>query len=169
MQNLPIVSLQTGGLVGNTGSFLIDPNNLKVEGWFATSRFLDKDNLILPTSQIRGVESGVIFVNDRDAITPAEDLVRLKPLINLNYQLTNKLVVGESKKHYGRVEDFALDDGFFVQRIYVQPVAIKIFSQQRITVTRSQIIEITDRKIVIKDPLDPKTIGFRQSLPATEV
>lgn len=48
--NTAIFSLRTGGQVGVGVRPLINPNNLKVEGWFATS-LLESGVMILPSSE----------------------------------------------------------------------------------------------------------------------
>ncbi len=166
--NLPIYSLRTGHAVGLAGRPLINPNNLKIEAWFAESRF-DNGLLLLPVSEIRELSAQAFAVNDKEAITPAEDLIRLEPLIKLDFQLLGKKVYDENREYLGKVNDFATDtNSFFIQRLYVAPSVFKSFTQDQRIVSRAQIIEITDKKIVVKATTVRAPGGlFKSPRPAT--
>lgn len=87
--NIPIVSLQTGRGIGSARQPLINPNNLKIEGWFCHT--LDaKELLFVPIDDIREIGSYGMAVNSIDALAPLEDFVRLAKLIRLNFQLAGK-------------------------------------------------------------------------------
>ena len=166
--NTIIYSLRTGGQIGVGLRPVINPNNLKVEGWFATSIY-ESGTLVLPISEIRELSRGGIAVNDHEALTAAAELVRLQPLVNLDYQLLGKPVATESKQKLGKVEDFALNiDSFFIEKLYVVPGGLKILSSKRLQVSRKQIIEITDKKIIVQDIEATVPSFFRATVPAPE-
>jgi sporulation protein YlmC with PRC-barrel domain len=151
LYNIPIISLRTGAKVGLAERPIINPNNLKIEGWYAQTIY-EKGIHVLPSAEIREIARIGIAVNDHEAITHPDELVRMKKVIELNFELQNKLVVTESKKRLGRVEDYASDlESFYIQRLYVRPTMLNTFRKDQITVSRQQIVEITDRKIIIKD------------------
>ena len=151
LNKIPIFSLQTGGQVGLADKPIINPDNLKIEGWIVSTVFNDGMH-ILPISEIREVVPRGIAVNDQHAITPYQDLIRMQKLININYQLIGKSVVTESKKRLGRVQDYSADlDSFYIQRIYVSPSMFKALTRDQFVISRDQILEITDKKIIVKD------------------
>lgn len=130
---------------------LIDPQNLKIEAWFAESKF-ENGLLLLPSREIREISRNGIAVNDREAITPAEDLVRMAPLIKLDFQLLGKKVYTEDKVLLGKVVDYATDlESYFIQRLFVSPTGLRQLSGKQLIISRVQIIEITDKRIVVKD------------------
>jgi uncharacterized protein YrrD len=166
LTNLPIFSLRTGHEVGIALRPLLNPKNLKVEAWFASSRF-EGGLTLLPVSEVREFGTQGIAVNDREAITPAEDLVRLTPLIKLDFQLIGKKVFTENRELLGKVNDYATDVGsFFVQRLYVTPTLLKKLTGSQKTISRLQIVEITDKKIIVKDATVPSAGLFKPPRPA---
>ena len=166
--NTRIYSLQTGGLIGVGVRPLINPDNLKVEGWFATSIY-QAGLLILPIVEIRQISRMGIAVNDHESLTDQAELIRLQPLIKLDYQIIGKSVVTESKQKLGKVEDFALDiDSFYIDRLYVIPGGLKAFTSTRLQISRNQIIEITDRKIIVQDFENTVPLLFKSTVPAPE-
>jgi uncharacterized protein YrrD len=158
--NLTIFSLRTGHPVGVALRPLINPSNLKIEAWFAQSNF-DNGLLLLPTSEIREIGHQGIAVNDKEAITPAEDLVRLEPVIRLDFQLLGRKVYTQSNQFLGKVSDYATDmESFYIQRFYVTPSVFKQLTSDQRVISRLQIIEITDKKIIVKDATLPVATGF---------
>ncbi len=166
--NTAIYSLQTGGQIGIGVRPLINPDNLKVEAWFATSIY-QPGTLLLPIIEIRQISRAGIAVNDYEALTDQAELIRLQPLIKLNYQLIGKPVVTESKQKLGKIEDFALNiESFYIDRLYVIPSGLKAFTSRRIQISRNQIIEITDKKIIVQDIEATVPMLFKSAAPVPE-
>jgi uncharacterized protein YrrD len=150
--NKPILSLRTGGNIGDVNGLIINPNNLKVEGFYCFDKF-SKKKLILPSIEIRDIIDDGLIVNDHDAMTPEEDLVRLKKIINIGFEIMGKKVVTKSKNSLGKINDFAINtDNMYIQKLYVSQPIIKSLKGGQLSIDRSQIIEITDKKIIVKDP-----------------
>ena len=96
LMNIPIISLRTGARVGTAVTPLINPDNLQIAGWYATSVF-ENGVLLLPTLEVREVSRYGIAVNDADAITHADELVRYKKMLAIKFQLIGKNVVTDQK------------------------------------------------------------------------
>lgn len=146
-----ILSLRIGKPVGQTSSPIINPNNLKIEGWHAHDN-VSKEKLILLSQDIRDILPTGFVVNDHDALTPEHELIRLRSLLDHQFILEGKTVTTEAGKKLGKVTDFALEkNGFFIQKLHVAQSLIKNFSGGMLIIDRSQIIEITDSKIKVKE------------------
>jgi sporulation protein YlmC with PRC-barrel domain len=149
---IKVMSLRTGTPIGTVEAAIINPNNLYIEGWFVTEG-RKKDKLILLSNDIRDALPQGFAVNDREVLTPPEELIRLKEVLDLNFRLLHLKVVSENGKSYGKVSDFAFEtSNFFIQKIYASQSIVKNFSGGPFSIDRSQIIEVTNRKIVIEDP-----------------
>lgn len=150
------MSLRTGGQVATTVSAIINPNNLKVEGFYCQDSLEKKKQLILVYQDIRDVINQGIVVNDHDVLVEPDELVRLKEVLDLNFQLIGKPVVTVSKSKLGKVSDYATEvSTMYVQKIYVSQSILKSLAGGSLSIDRNQIIEITNRKIVVQDPLQP--------------
>ncbi|NBU33042.1 hypothetical protein EB118_04605 [bacterium] len=149
--SLPIISLRTGGTIGKTLQPLINPNNLKIEAWYCNSVFT-KNTLLLPAEDIREISKIGVAVNDQDSLTEPDDLIRLKQVASIQFDPIGKSVITESGQKLGKVEDYAVDiDSMYIVNLYVARRSIKSFTNQPLTVNRLQIVEITDKKIIVKD------------------
>lgn len=163
---LQVMSLRTGSPIGTANKMIINPNNLKVEGWYVLDRFT-KTPYILLASEIRDLVPQGLAVNDHDALSELDDLVRLKPIIDINYDLHGKKVFSESGKKYGKITDYAIEtNGFFVKKIYATQTIVKSLSGGNLSIDRSQVVEITDTKIIIDDATEKVGSAARQPSPA---
>lgn len=148
--NRPVLSLRTGTQVGTALAPIINPNNLKIEGfWCKADR---RRQLILVSQDIRDSLPQGFVVNDADALTEPGELVRLAPIIQINFQLLGKVVETTSGEKLGKVNDYATDiDSMFIKKLYVTQPIYKNFSGGNLGVDRTQIVEITDKKIVVNE------------------
>lgn len=148
----PIMSLRSGGRVATSHQPIFNPDNLKIVGFHTTDN-ISSQHLVLLTQDIREhIDKGFV-IDDVDTLAEPEDLVRLKDILEINFLLIDKTVITEKKKKIGKVSDYAVDStSYYVQKIYVGQSIMKNFTQGELSVDRKQIIEVTDDKIVIKDP-----------------
>lgn len=145
-----ILSLRTGGVIGVALSPIINPNNLKIDGWYAENK-LEKGDYILPAREIRDFIAKGLVVNDHDAITHPDDLVRMKETIDLRFELIGKSVITEDKKRLGKIADYSVDESsYYIQKLYVNPSILKGLTSDQMIIDRNQIVEITDKKIVVQ-------------------
>ncbi len=166
LKNKNVLSLRTGGIIAQTLEPIINPNNLKIEGFFCQDRF-SKEPLVLLTQDIRDQNIQGYIVNDHDVLSDPKDLVRLQEILKLNFTLQDKPVVTSAKKRLGKVNDYALDnETMYVQKLYVGQNLLKSFSGGQLSIDRSQIVEITLKKIVVNDPLQGKRSGVGAPVPA---
>ncbi len=155
----PVMSLRTGGQVATVIEPLINPNNLKIEGFFCIDKFENKE-LILLSQDIRDILPQGFAVDDHSALAEPEDLVRLEKIINIRYQLPGKSVVVGKRKKLGKVVDYAVEaETLYVQKIYVGQHLLKSLTTGQISVTRDRILEITPKYIKVKDPKEPTKLA----------
>ncbi len=95
-----ILSLRTGGTIAVGQRAIINPDNLKIEGWHVVDQ--SEQQLILLSTEVRDIIENGMVVNDHEALTPAEDLIRLKPILELNFELIGKPVTTVGGKRWAR-------------------------------------------------------------------
>jgi sporulation protein YlmC with PRC-barrel domain len=146
-----ILSLRTGTPIATIIAPIFNPNNLKIEGFYCVDRF-DKTELILLCQDIRDILKQGYVVNDHDVLVEPEELVRLKDVLELNFELIGKPVETISKQKIGKVSDYAVEtETMFVQKLYVSQSILKSFTGGSLSVDRTQINEITPRRIIINE------------------
>jgi sporulation protein YlmC with PRC-barrel domain len=151
--NKSILSLRTGRPIATITAPIINPNNLKIEGFYCQDS-VDKKQLILLYQDIRDMMPQGYVVNDHDVLSEAHDLVRLKDVLDLNFNLIGKQVVTVSKEKVGKVNDYAADtETMFIQKIYVAQSILKSFTGGSLSIDRSQINEITPTRVIINELL----------------
>jgi len=160
--NRPVMSLRTGTQIATTLAPIIDPNNLKIEGFYCQDT--QRKRLVLLEQDIRDVLPQGLVVNDADALTEPGELIRLKNVMSLHFELMGKQVVTSSRKKIGKVNDYATEtQSMMIKKLYVSQSLFKSFGTGSLGVDRTQIIEITRDQIVIQD-LEEKVPAQAQAL-----
>lgn len=161
--NQPVLSLRTGRPVGLAIGPIIDPNNLSIAGLYCQDPHKPKHPLVLLAQDVREWIPQGFAVNDYDVLTEPDELVRLKKVMDMEFTLIGKPVYTQSKRRIGKVNDYSVDaSSFQVQKLYVGQSIFKNLTGAALLVDRNQIIEITSKRIIIRDPLQ----GVRQPAPS---
>jgi len=157
--NKPVLSLRTGSPVAQVVAPIFNPNNLKLEGFYCE----DSQNhrrLVLLYQDIRELTRQGFIVNDHDVLAEPEDLVRLKKILELNFELLKKPVETVNKEKVGKVTDYAIETTtMYVQKLYVAQSLFSNLTGGSLSVDRSQIVEITNRRIIIQELLKTAPTG----------
>ncbi|PID30325.1 hypothetical protein CSA80_02785 [Candidatus Saccharibacteria bacterium] len=156
--NKPVMSLRTGQRVATTRAAIFNPNNLKIEGFYCTDA-LSRKTLVLVYQDIRDVIPQGLVVDDHDVLVEPHVLVRLKKVMDIGFELIGKRVVTLSKQRLGRVTDYSVEvETMYVQKIYVSQGLLKGLAKGSLSINRSYINEITDKKIIVNDLLKGTTV-----------
>lgn len=149
--NKPVLSLRTGTPVAVVTEPIINPDSLKIEGFYCEDRF-NHARLVLLCQDIRDFIRQGFVINDHDVLANPEELIRLKSLMHLHFVLINKPIITVSKSKVGKVSDYATDiSSMYIQKLYVSQSILKSFTGGSLSIDRSQVIEITRDKIIIAD------------------
>ena len=149
--NKSILSLRTGMPIATITAPIFNPNNLKIEGFYCIDRF-DKRELILLCQDIRDTLKQGYVVNDHDVLVEPSELIRLKEVLELNFELIGKHVETISKIKVGKVSDYAVEtETMYVQKIYASQSILKSFTGGSLSIDRTQINEITPKRIIINE------------------
>jgi uncharacterized protein YrrD len=157
--NKDVLSLRTGSPIATVIAPIFNPNNLKIEGFYCQDRF-DKRELILLYQDIRDMMPRGYVVDDHDVLVEPDELVRLKDIIDLNYELIGKHIETISKQKVGKVSDYATEmETMFVQKIYASQSILKSFTGGSLSIDRTQINEITPKRVIINELLKGSPIA----------
>ncbi len=150
LDNKPIASIQSGHRVAVSGEMILDPRDLKVFAFHASMP--NSDNLVLHTEDIRSITpQGIVIDNNDQLMSLDDDLVRLKKVTDINFQLLDKLVYTEDRKKLGKVSNFVVEiEGFLIMKLYVARSMMKSLGTSQLIIDRSQVVQVTDDKIIVK-------------------
>jgi sporulation protein YlmC with PRC-barrel domain len=155
MLNREVLSLRTGSPIARITGPIINPDTLKIEGFYCAA-LDDRTQSVLLYQDIRDVLPQGVVVNDFDALSDPSELVRLKKVLETDFDLIGKPVETVSKDKVGKVSDYAFETGtMFIQKIYVSRSLLKSLTTGSLSVDRNQIQEVTAKKVIINDLLQP--------------
>ena len=148
----PIHSLRSGATLGFIQDPIIDPRQLKIVAFYCSNTHVPEP-AILHTSDIREIGSMGVIIDDEEVIMPPDDLVRTQQVMNYNFVLLEKQVIDTHKHKLGKVESYGIDvSSFYVMKLNVRQSAFKNLWGSSLLIDRTQIVEVTDSKIVVQAP-----------------
>jgi len=151
--NVPVMSMHVGGEIARAKVAIIDPENLKVIAYELSGALLrGTQEKILRTDDVREFGRLGFIVDSQDELVAREDVVRIDEIMKFKFDLVGLKVVTKKGKRLGKVSDYLVDAGdFLVQKIIVQRPVVKALMDPELVIDRSEIVEIDDYKIVVKD------------------
>lgn len=149
--NRPVMSLRSGVRIGTANEPIINPHNLKIEGWWCSVKG-GSGHTVLLANEVREIMPTGLAVNDDDALSHPDDLARHKDILNIHFELIDKTVKTKRQK-LGKISDYSYEDkGLFIQKLYVSRSLVKVFTTvDTLIIDRTQIIEVTDKYILVRD------------------
>lgn len=150
LYNKPVISLRISKAIATAIEPIINPHNLKILGWWCKSPGNNAVSVLL-SEDVREVNNQGLAVNDEDSLSVPEDLARHREILNILFKLIDKIV--KTKRHkLGKVSDYSYNDAMFVQKLYVARSLVKVFTtEDTLVIDRTQILEVTDSYILVRD------------------
>ena len=151
--NTPVMSLQTGSELARTARPIINPHTLSVVAYELEGLTLDYDPTLLRIDDIREIGPMGMIIDSSDELISVSDVIKVKEIYELQFDLIGLKVVDERKKTVGKVVGYTLEAGnFLIQQLRVKRPLIQSFGDTELLIHRSQITKVTDDYVVVKSP-----------------
>lgn len=151
--NAPVMSLQTGSELARTARAVINPHKLSVVAYELEGRLLDQHPSLLRIADIREIGPLGMIIDSVDELIGLSDVISIKEIYELGFELVGLRVIDERKRSVGRVVGYTVEAGnFVIQQIRVKRPLLKSFGDTELLIHRSQIIKLTDDVIIVKAP-----------------
>lgn len=164
---MPVVSIHAGGRIATTTEVIIDPHNLTVAGFYVARANGTQEEILLP-QDIRETDGRVLVINHEEDLAMREDLIRLKQILDLSYELVGKQVVTKSNSKLGVVEEYVVEsESLTILNLHITPSLLKSFMKPDKVISRKQVEEITDTKIIVAEATLKQRTRATQVAPST--
>lgn len=151
LYNVPLFSIRSGGRIGTVIEPIINPHNLHIDGFYCEAVNSQNAQILLDMN-VRDISARGIIIDDHADLSTPDELVRLQPVIDLNFSLLEKSAL-VNKKKIGKISHFAIDTGsLFIQKFYVQPRGWQSLKTDSLTFDRLSVIEVTEKAVSFKGP-----------------
>ena len=158
----PVLSVQASGAIAEITAPVVNPDNLKILAFKLQGPVVNATNNLLDVKSVRDYSPLGMVIDDNDELIGPEDVVKIKEVLDLNFDLIGLKVETKKGSKLGKITDFTLtSEDFTIQQIIVKRPTIKSFMDPELTIHRREIVEITDYKVVVKD--EEKVIKARAS------
>lgn len=151
LENLPIISLQTGETVGQIRKPIIDMSNLEIVG-YVCEQGSSKRPVVMMARDIRQMAADCAIIDNEDELTEPGDIIRLKKLLDASYTPKDKSVVSDIGRKLGSVEDYTVNlESSRIQKLFVRRSILRAWMGPSLEIDRTQIIDITPKRITVRD------------------
>lgn len=146
-----VLSLQTGVRLAITKSPVIDPSNLKIMAYEVTGPLLSEHPSFLLIADVRELSNIGMIIDSNDEFVGTDDVIALKKLIDLHFNIIGINVIDDQKHKLGKVTNYSIDtSSFIIQQICIKQPIIKSITATELLIHRSQIVEINNTSIVVR-------------------
>lgn len=159
---LPVFAADSLRPICSVIDLVIDPNSGKVLAFLVDARKW----LVVAPIDITAIKHGV-FIHDYEDIIPAEDILRVKEVLNKYGSLYKKKVVTESGVKIGKIFDYVVDDfgggnsgngphgqlvgALSLKKIYTAKNLLGIAQFDGRIIMAANIIEVMPDRVIVKD------------------
>lgn len=150
----PVMDDEAARVVAKISGIQIQPDTARIVGFFVdVPGLFSSGRLFLSTADIVAWGT-VVHVRSQDVIVPAEEIIRLQSLLADGRTIIGQpIVTKESHKYLGVCKDVQFDTRHLTVE-WLFPCKYWFLAQTPIPV--SEVIEVTLRAIVVKEPQRPK-------------
>ncbi|MBQ7041005.1 hypothetical protein IJN73_02990 [Candidatus Saccharibacteria bacterium] len=152
----PILSLHVGQPIAEILEPIIDPNDLKIIGFVVGGGVIGGEiGNILRVESVREYSDIGIIVDSEDVFVSRVDVMKIDEIMSLEFKLTGLKCVTKKGTKLGKIVSYTVDTGNFkIMQIVVQRPVLKSFIDPELLISRNEIVEVDDYKVVVKDEED---------------
>lgn len=156
LNRYPVLSLHVGRPIAETLEPIIDPNDLKIVGFKVGGGVVGGEvGDILRTESVREFSDIGMIVDSEDVFVSRSDVVKLDEIMSLEFKLTGLKCVTKKGTKLGKIVDYTVEPTTFeIMQIVVQRPTFKAFIDPELIISRNEIVEVDDFKVVVKDEED---------------
>lgn len=145
-----IISRKEHAILGTLSDVIIHPRDKRAVGMVLDIGKKGDIKAVFNTSDVVGVGTNFIMIESADNISPPDEIIRLKEILDLGIELNGSKVVDEDGRHLGKVRDWSVDlKAMQLSRLYVVSSNwIKALSQDLI-ISRGNVVRIEKGRVIV--------------------
>ena len=151
--HFPVLSLHVGRRIAEVVEPIVDPHDLKIIAYRVSGPLVGREvGDILLLSSVREFSRLGMIIDSADELVEKDDVVRVQEILKLNFNLIGLKVYTKKGSKLGKVIDYTVEpESGQIQQLIVQRPLLKAFIDPELTISRREIIEVTDYKVIVKD------------------
>lgn len=165
---LPVLDLESGDILGQIVSWVVDPSCQRLAALMLTRPGLwQAARVILPADIVEYAPKMVVVKNATAVITPQE-VVGLPELVESRCELVELPAESEAEEVLGKVADFTFEViGSTIQQYALQPSTMGNRAAGEWLIPASQVVRIEKRRIIFSDKIRRPVKTLTQQQPHT--
>jgi len=112
---------------------------------------LKRKEMVVNALNIAGIGADFIMLESADNVSPPDEIIRIKEILDKDIEIVGSYVVDEDGRHLGKVRDWSVNlKTMRLERLYITPSSlVKLFAQD-IIISANNIIKIEKGKITVR-------------------
>ena len=150
----PVLSLHLGGPIGNVVAEVVDPNDLRIVALKVSGPQTGdgEHGDILDVRNIREYANIGLIIDSIDDLVSYGDVIKFDKILDLNFSVIGLNVKTKNGTKLGKVEDYTFEpETMQIMQFIVKRPLMKSFLDPELTINRSQIKEVNDYELIVKD------------------
>lgn len=165
IQGLPVISLQNGETIALIRRPIIEIAKFEVVALECNAARQYQRLAILP-QDIRQLSDSHVLVESEEELVEPQEVIRLRQSIEKPFEPIGKLVVSELERRLGRITNYEINlENNRIQRLWVRPAKIKFWFGPEIAIDRTQIVDVTPKRVIVRDTVITASILPSRALP----
>lgn len=150
----PVLSLHLGGPIGRVTSEIVDPEDLKIIAFNVNGPQTGdgEHGDILEVRSVREYSSLGMIIDSIDDLVSKGDVIKLDKIIDLNFDVIGLDVKTKKGTKLGKISGYTFEpESMQIMQLIVKRPLMKSFLDPELIIGRSQIKEVNDYEIIVKD------------------
>ena len=150
----PVLSLHLGGPIGRVTGEVVDPNDLRIIALNVDGpQTGDGDHGdILDVRSIREFSNIGMIIDSIDDLVSKGEVIKFDEIMDLNFSVIGLNVKTKKGKKLGKISDYTFDpETMQIMQFVVKRPFMKSFMDPELIIGRSQIKEVNDYELIVKD------------------
>lgn len=151
--NCPVMSLHVAGEIARTVEDVVSPHDLKIIAFLVDGPLVGTElGEVLDTKEIRELSHLGMIIDSGDDLSERDDIIKVQEVLRLDFHLLGMRVESKKGTKLGKIIDYTVNtEDYAVQQLIVARPLIKSFIDPELIIGRSQVVEVTDEKVIVKD------------------
>lgn len=146
-----IITKQERAILGSLKDVILNPETGDAIGLFFYVAGNKNRELVVNTSDVSGVGTNFIMIDSADNVSPPDEIIRIKEVLDQGIEIVGSRVVDEDGRHLGKVRDWSVNlKTMRLERLYVVSSSLVKMLAQDLIILANDIVKIEKGKIIVR-------------------
>ena len=148
--DIPVISMDSNTLLSQTVNPIINPYSLEILAYEVIGNMIGIKPCFIDINDIIRINSDGFIIHSKESLISKDKNADIEKYYDLKFGLIGMKAIDQNNHKLGKIIDFTIEsNSFIIQQINIKRPLIKSLGDTELLINRKQIIEITDKIIVV--------------------